>query len=86
MASHEVILYTKPGCCLCDAVKAQLRALQPNHSFDLHEINIQDDPEAHERFKNEIPVVFIDGKKAFKYHLDERQFLKRLDRGTHHAA
>ena len=35
---------------------------------------------AYEKFKEEIPVVFINGKKAFKYHLDEEEFLKRLRR------
>jgi hypothetical protein len=24
------------------------------------------------------PVVFIDGRKAFKYRMDEREFLRRL--------
>jgi len=49
----------------------------------LREVDILEDPEAHERFKEEIPVVFINGKKAFKYRLDEKQFLKKLesDRG-----
>ncbi len=86
MASSEVILYTKPGCCLCDDVKEQLRALLQKHAFDLREINILDDPEAYERFQTEIPVVFVNGKKAFKYRLDEKQFLTRLNRGPHHAA
>jgi hypothetical protein len=27
----EVLLYTKPGCCLCDEVKAQLGRLQQTH-------------------------------------------------------
>jgi glutaredoxin len=86
MPPSEVVLYTKPGCCLCDEVKAQLRELQQRQDFPLREVNITNDPETHERFKNEIPVVFINGKKAFKYHLDERAFLRRLARGTHHAA
>ena len=28
--------------------------------------------------REEIPVVFINGRKAFKYRLDEREFLRRL--------
>ena len=43
-------------------------------------MNILEDCAAFEQFKDEIPVVFIDGKKAFKYHLDEKEFLGRLDR------
>jgi hypothetical protein len=34
---------------------------------------------AYAKFKEEIPVVFINGRKAFKRRLDEREFLRRLD-------
>ncbi len=74
----QVVVYSKPDCCLCDEVKAQLRKLQEKHPFEWREINILEDPEAYERFKEEIPVVFINSKKAFKYRLDEKKFLKRL--------
>jgi glutaredoxin len=74
----RVVVYSKPGCCLCDEVKEKLRRLQASYAFNLREVNILEDPEAHERFKEEIPVVFINGKKAFKYRLDEKQFLKKL--------
>jgi glutaredoxin len=74
----DVVVYSKPGCCLCDEVKEKLSRLQASHAFNLREVNILEDPEAHEGFKEEIPVVLINGKKAFKYRLDERQFLKKL--------
>jgi len=41
-------------------------------------VNILEDHEAYQKFKEEIPVVFISGKKAFKFFLDEEEFLKRL--------
>ena len=75
----EVVIYSKPGCCLCDEVKEKLKSLQASHAFNLREVNILQDPQAHDRFKEEIPVVLIDGKKAFKYYLDEKQFLKKLE-------
>jgi glutaredoxin len=74
----EVVVYSKPGCCLCDEVKEKLKRLQASYAFNLREVNILEDPEAHERFKEVIPVVFINGKKAFKYYLDQTQFLKKL--------
>ena len=80
---NEVVVYSKPGCCLCDPVKDKLKRLQASHAFNLREVNILEESEAHQRFKEEIPLVFINGMKAFKYYLDEKQFLKRLesDRG-----
>lgn len=74
----EVILYTKPGCCLCDTVKSQLDKLRELHPFELREINILEDGDACAKYQEEIPVVLIDGRKAFKYHLDEKAFLRRL--------
>lgn len=75
----EVVLYTKPGCCLCDTVKTQLSRLRAAQPFELREVNILEDHAAYARFHEEIPVVFINGRKAFKYHLDEREFLRRLE-------
>ena len=74
----EVVLYTKPGCCLCDTVKTQLGRLRRVQAFELREVNILEDSAAFAKFHEEIPVIFIDGRKAFKYHLDEKAFLRRL--------
>ena len=74
----EVVLFTKPGCCLCDTVKAQLAKVRTTQAFELREVNILQDSAAYAKFHEEIPVVFIDGRKAFKYHLDEKAFLRRL--------
>jgi glutaredoxin len=76
----EVVVYSKPGCCLCDEVKAKLEALRASYAFSLREVNILEAPEAYQKFKEEIPGVFINGKKAFKYLVDEKQFLKKLER------
>ncbi len=78
----DVLVYSKPGCCLCDEVKAKLRELQRAHGFAWREINILEDAEAFAKFKEEIPVIFIQGRKAFKFHLDEKEFLRRLERSA----
>lgn len=77
-SSVEVLLYTRQNCCLCDEAKQQLRELQKQARFELHEIDIDQDSELRQRYNDEVPVVFIHGKKAFKYRIDSRQFLKRL--------
>jgi glutaredoxin len=74
----DVVVYSKPGCCLCEEVKAKLKSLQASHAFAVREVNILQDPEAYQKFKEEVPVVLINGKKAFKFYLDEEKFLERL--------
>lgn len=78
VAKNQVVVYSKPGCCLCDEVKEQLRRLQKQRPFKWSEVNILEDPSAAESFKEQIPVVFVNGQMAFRYHLDEKKFLKLL--------
>jgi len=83
VAKVEMVIYSKPDCNLCDEIKAQLKKLQRRHRFEMSEVNILEDPEALNRFREEIPVVFINGRKAFKFRLDEQEFLRKLQRGPH---
>jgi glutaredoxin len=76
----EVLIYSKPGCHLCDTVKRQLSRLARRHAFSVREVNILNDREAFAQFRLEIPVVFINGEKVFSFHLDEAEFLERLAR------
>ena len=74
----HVILYTRKACHLCDAVKDSLTRLSSRAQFTLEEVDIDSDSALRERFNDEVPVVFIDGRKAFKYRLDEPEFLRKL--------
>lgn len=79
---NQVVLYSKPGCCLCDEVKAQIVRLARAYKFQWREQNILDDPELRDHFAEEIPVVFINGEQAFKYTFDEKEFVRRLGAAT----
>lgn len=74
----EVTLYTRRGCHLCDDVKATLARAARKAPFTLREIDIDSDPALQAEYNDQVPVVAINGRKAFKYHLDEDDFLKVL--------
>lgn len=74
----EVVLYTRQGCHLCEVVKESLVRLGRRAQFRLVEVDIDADPELQEKFNEEVPVVFIQGRKAFKYQMDEAEFLLTL--------
>ena len=78
----EVIVYSRKHCHLCEVVKEKLARLQSHSSFQWHEIDIDTDPELQRLYNEEVPVVFIGGRKAFKYTLDEKEFLKKLNART----
>jgi glutaredoxin len=77
---HEVVVYSRKGCHLCDVVKETLTNLQgnPRAEFEWHEVDIDGDPLLQRKYNDEVPVVFIDGRKAFKYHMDGDRFLRAL--------
>jgi glutaredoxin len=77
----RVEIYSKPDCSLCDEAKRLLLALQRQIPFELLERNIEDDIQLFERYRYDIPVVFIDGQKAFKHRLDPDRARERLLRG-----
>jgi glutaredoxin len=80
----NVTLYTRPGCHLCEEAKAQMLAAGCNDDYTLEEVNIETDAELREKYGWEIPVIVINGVKAFKYRLTSDEFklkLRRLTRG-----
>ncbi len=76
----EVTIYSKPDCHLCEEAKAVLHRAQRQVPFALREINIEEDAEAYAAYKEQIPVIFVAGKKAFKYRVSEDELLRRLKR------
>ena len=73
-----VELYTKPGCHLCEIVKESIVKLARRGGFVWQEVDVDTDDQLRRQFNDEVPVVFIDGRKAFKYRMDEREFLRKL--------
>ena len=65
--SRVVVLYTVPGLCpLCD----ETRELLESQGVDFTEIDIRTDRELLRAYRMEIPVVTIDGDKAFIGRID----------------
>ena len=74
----RVTLYTRVGCCLCDEAKRVLAAARGRAVFDFEEIDIDRHPEWLPLYHEEVPVIAIDGRKAFKYKVSMDEFLKKL--------
>jgi glutaredoxin len=76
---HDVLLYSRKGCHLCEIVKESLHKLERRGGFVWREVDVDSDDELRRQFTDEVPVVFIDGRKAFKYRMNEQDFLRKLD-------
>jgi glutaredoxin len=73
-----VTLYSKPGCHLCEDVRALLDDLAAERGFQLEEVDIQTDAALYARYRYEIPVVLIDGREIAKGRIDERTLAAAL--------
>ncbi len=73
MSNHQVILYTRAGCHLCD----DARKLLARHGLRPELIDIDADPQLRERYTTCVPVVVIDGKERFRGRVNE-VLLRRL--------
>jgi len=72
----EVTLYTRADCPLCDKAKAAMRAAASLHRLPIaiHEVDIDRDPALRERFKNDIPVVYVGAREAFRHRVTPEAF------------
>ena len=78
MEQRKVIVYSRKGCHLCEIVKESLVKLHKRGGFDWHDVDVDSDPELRRQYNDQVPVVFINGRKAFKYRMDEQEFLRKL--------
>jgi hypothetical protein len=74
----EVRLYGAPECHLCDVAKPIVREAVARLGAQLAEIDISADPALERRFRASIPVVEIDGERAFVYHVSPTLLERRI--------
>jgi glutaredoxin len=80
MNKATVIIYSRPGCHLCEEAKANILASGCDAEYVLDEVNIDEDPQLRERFQYDIPIIFINGIMAFKHKVAARDFKRKLRR------
>ena len=76
----QIDIYSRPGCHLCDDAKEVIERVQRRYPFSMRVVNIEMDPELEKAYGEQIPVVFINGNKAFKYHVDEHELEQKVKR------
>jgi glutaredoxin len=74
----RVIVYSRPGCHLCDEAKAAIEKSNCADRYTLEEVNIESDEELLKKYQYDIPVITIDGIEAFKHRVDPKDFKIRV--------
>jgi glutaredoxin len=78
----EVRMMTAAGCHLCDAAAAVLERAQTELGFDLVRVDITGDQALEAKYREEIPVVYVAGRRTFTYVVDPDELRNRVEAAT----
>ena len=73
-------LYSRPGCHLCEEMKAVIARVARTTPLHVEEVDISTDASLEQAYGLEIPVLMVEGRKAAKYRVTEDE-LRRILRG-----
>jgi arsenate reductase-like glutaredoxin family protein len=75
-STPRIAFFHAQQCSLCEKARAVLDAVgEPYEAVDITGVD-----ELEERYREWLPVVEIDGERAFVYFLDEAQLRRKLSR------
>jgi cytochrome c biogenesis protein CcmG, thiol:disulfide interchange protein DsbE len=77
----QVEFYSRKGSTPCAEARAILEKVRRDIPFELIEVDIEQDPKLLKQFEQDVPVIYVDGRKAFKRGVDEAVFTRKLERG-----
>jgi len=73
-----ITIYSKPGCHLCDRAKEVIERCRAKAEFALEVVDISQDPELLQRYRDDIPVILLDGNEIARHFVRERKVLELL--------
>ena len=76
----ELVLYTRRDCELCREMEIVIEEVLPRFQAVVTRVEIDGDAALEAQFGVEVPVLFVNGRKAFKYRCTARELRKRLER------
>ena len=76
----DLTIYMREDCCLCEEMKKVVDQVARQYPVAIEEIDVDRSVDLREKYGNEVPLLFINGRKAFKYRVTMRELEKRLER------
>jgi glutaredoxin len=77
---RDVVLYTKPGCHLCEDVRDLLDEVAAEFDLTVESIDITADAALFAAYRYDIPVVLCEGRELGRGRIAEAQLLVALRR------
>jgi len=77
----QILIYTRRGCCLCEEMKKVVHEVAKRYPLSVEEVDVDGSPDLRQEYTHQVPVLFINGRKAFKYRVTARELVARLAPG-----
>ncbi|QBX54927.1 glutaredoxin family protein [Nocardioides seonyuensis] len=78
--TSRITLYSRPGCHLCDDARTVIERVCAETGESFVEVDIDADEDLIDRFGEEIPVTFVDGRQHDFWRVDETRLKEALRR------
>jgi glutaredoxin len=76
--SRTITIYSKPDCHLCEVAKQVVDRCRGKVDFALEVVDISQNSTLFERYRDDIPVILLDGKEIARHFVRERKLLELL--------
>lgn len=73
----ELVVISRQDCGLCEDMEAVVRTVAGGDVSYLR-VDVDSDPDLVERFGEQVPVLLVNGRKAFKYRVGGRELRRRI--------
>ena len=78
----QVVIYSKPGCHLCDVAKAIVESCRAEHEFELVVRDISLDAALEEKYRNDVPVICVGQREVARHFIRKDALLRALADAT----
>jgi len=74
----QLVLYTRADCPLCHEMQAAIERIARTLPLALELVDVDGDPALVAAYGDEVPVLLVNGRKAFAGRVDPRALAARL--------
>ena len=77
-ASHNLLVYSREGCHLCEIMLNDLKKWQKKYNFDISVIDIDADIDTQKKYAARVPVLVSGDIELCEYHLAENTLISHF--------
>ena len=80
MSTVRITLYSRPDCHLCETMRDIVVPLAHEMGASFDEVDVDEDPAIAARYDLEVPVLCVNGEKAFSIRVGAAELRRHLQK------